>query len=729
LHEQLEKIGDQIQNIQEDTTAVEDSFLPNSDNNTVELQKTVTELREVIKFIRSEKEIVRVQLDAARREADRDRAAAEVARQSLDSIRTEIRQIKESTESVDGNDCQLKLDNAEKRCQLLEESNAHLRDEIKNCRRKVTTLTTDLEDSKQGSIATETRQKDLEAKNAGLDSERESLRREVNDWKGRVQALVTQFNQIDPVEHQKVLKEFKKMQTEVAILERKTVEAEDESKRIRQLAGRASKELQQNKQLVEKQKKTIADLAEEKDNLTKQYKGNKMKDLEELKVKISQLEEERKNEKKLLSGANEMNEKLRERLRQFQKIINETKKREALLHNQLDQAKAKSKSNASGAKIQAGPNAIAAPPSPGGTTSVDFQQTDPKEKTDGKEIVVSLIESRVARAIPSIPVGGFMFGPSGPDRSSIQSEDEAENSVHGKKILVDPNVEENEKVQANSKKDAVQSSTQTMKTDQGSSRHPESTLNPATLSRRPSGERKEITIKEKLMQRKRKLMMDMQMKQDVLRKTQNVTQTAKQKEKQPAAKRTKVATEEHDQPPSGIIMSTKEANYSSVDITSSTVHLDSNDTDSQNETHKSLPLSSTTEQSETDGIGKGQKHIITLPADTHGNVLSEDTSPSQISKNPELKAKQLPANPALAASFGGAFLNIKPPEDSPSAPQFQFGSSKTITLPTPSVPQPANIFNAFSASKPFNGGVTTKPLFGTALQDGAIEGKDDQMKE
>lgn len=198
LHEQLEKIGDQIQNIQEDTTLVEDSVSSNSSNNNVELQKTITELREVIKFVRSEKQIIRVQLDVARREADRDRAAAEVARQSLESIRTEIRQVKESAEPFDQKNCQVKLDNSERRCQLLEESNAHLRDEIKKCEQKVTVLTKDLEDSKQGAVAIDLRQKVLEAKNAGLDSERESLRREVNDWKGRVQALVTQFNQVCP---------------------------------------------------------------------------------------------------------------------------------------------------------------------------------------------------------------------------------------------------------------------------------------------------------------------------------------------------------------------------------------------------------------------------------------------------------------------------------------------------------------------------------------------------
>lgn len=86
------------------------------------------------------------------------------------------------------------------------------------------------------------------------------------------------------------------MKAEAVILEAKKVEAEDQSKRIRQLAGRASKELQQNKQL--EQKTIIADLTEAKDNLTKQYKGNKIKDLEAQKIKILELEKERERMRK-----------------------------------------------------------------------------------------------------------------------------------------------------------------------------------------------------------------------------------------------------------------------------------------------------------------------------------------------------------------------------------------------------------------------------------------------
>lgn len=198
LHEQLEKIGDQIQGIQGGTISVQEShpLQEEESNHNLEMQKTIFELREVIKFVRSEKEIIRIQLDAARREAERDRAAAEVARRSLDTLRAEIRQKKESPGSVDSNKLKSKLNDAENRCQLLEESNTHLRDEMKACQQKIASLSADLDASNQASIPWETKQRDLEAKKAELESEKDSLRREVDDWKGRVQALITQFNQV-----------------------------------------------------------------------------------------------------------------------------------------------------------------------------------------------------------------------------------------------------------------------------------------------------------------------------------------------------------------------------------------------------------------------------------------------------------------------------------------------------------------------------------------------------
>ena len=94
-------------------------------------------------------------------------------------------------------------------------------------------------------------------------------------------------------------------------VEDKKADAEADSKRIRTLASRASKELMQNKSLVESQKKTISQLTAEKDALVKAQKdAASSKEMKELKDKVAKLENERAQEKIQLSGATEMNEKL-----------------------------------------------------------------------------------------------------------------------------------------------------------------------------------------------------------------------------------------------------------------------------------------------------------------------------------------------------------------------------------------------------------------------------------
>lgn len=77
-------------------------------------------------------------------------------------------------------------------------------------------------------------------------------------------------------------------------------------------------------------------------------------------------------------------------------------------------------------------------------------------------------------------------------------------------------------------------------------------------------------------------------------------------------------------------------------------------------------------------------------------------------------------------------MNIKPPGSSTTTPQFTFGSSSSITLPTPAPKSPQNnMFNAFSSPTPFNsGGVTAKPLFGASnVEKVDAPAEDDETQE
>ena len=64
-----------------------------------------------------------------------------------------------------------------------------------------------------------------------------------------------------------------------------------------------------------------------------------------------------------------------------------------------------------------------------------------------------------------------------------------------------------------------------------------------------------------------------------------------------------------------------------------------------------------------------------------------------------------PAEPGAAGS-SASFLNIKPPGSSTAPPVFSFGTTSSITLPTPSLPAPL-------ASSPFGAFGSSTPTFGS----------------
>ena len=89
------------------------------------------------------------------------------------------------------------------------------------------------------------------------------------------------------MEHAKALKKVEALEKETAALLKAKTDAEEESKRIRTLATRVSKDLMQNKTLVETQKKSIAKLAAEKEELMKSSKDTApAKELQQVKEQL-----------------------------------------------------------------------------------------------------------------------------------------------------------------------------------------------------------------------------------------------------------------------------------------------------------------------------------------------------------------------------------------------------------------------------------------------------------
>jgi chromosome segregation ATPase len=202
LHSQLETLGDQIEKrMSEVTDGTDEEEVDGAFDN---MRKTITELREVVKFLRSDKEMIQAQLDSAVRAAERERAAAAVVKRSLDAARAELKVLEDSSaataqsSSTGGELAALKekLATSEEKSRLLGESNTHLREEVDRLNTSVSGMKGELEVAKNSAQPHEKQKQALELEKAGLLSEKESLLREIDAWKGRVQSLVSKFNQV-----------------------------------------------------------------------------------------------------------------------------------------------------------------------------------------------------------------------------------------------------------------------------------------------------------------------------------------------------------------------------------------------------------------------------------------------------------------------------------------------------------------------------------------------------
>jgi nucleoprotein TPR len=811
LHDQLEKIAMQVDKMQQSSSSdgaagdeKESDLL--GDNEMSSLRRTISELRELVKFVRSEKDAIQAQLDAARRATERERTKASIAQRSLEESRAELKVVQESSsaKAADANLLSERLKASEEQCRLLGDSNKHLQSQVLELQKKLANATENLEKSMKALKPAEKLQEELQADKAALLSEQESLKKEIEDWKKRVNSLVSKFNQIDPEEHKKLVKKSEELEKQVKDLQKKKSDAEDETKRIRTLASRASTQLTQNKQLVEDHKKTIAKLTSEKEALTKASKeGASKKEVSDLKDTVSKLEKERENEKIQLKGANEMNEKLRERLRQFQKTILTLQKKETTLNSQLAEARNKiGDQKGQDSSKEAPPSPAAAAASVVAASKEAKAETKATSAPAPKPATAQVAETaaKIETATPKVPPGGFKFGPSPTETKKAES-------VLSKKRPAEVTEEE----QATTKKSKPQASLQAaaesgVKDDDDGKAEPlpsspmPASSPTATPGRRNSSDRKELSMKEKLLEKKRKLLEQMKKAKEEKLKQGSVQTPASPSE--PESKRAKRddATNEEDStiskdsaldPQAKEFIPTQAAPLSdSVDASVETKDEGEGDAEggetkdedgtadegeveqaSASEKQDSAPAASLSAAS-VFGSGSG---VIPTFGSTFGKGGSTPAfgqpltfgsgmgfgSAASSSGTPFFGSSPKPGSGSAPLSgfgttpssgfgssdsgttpssgFGSSsFLNMKPPGSSAVAPQFVFGKSSNIMLPTPSSVSPqASMFNAFSSPQPFGGvagssgqapaGSSAKPLF--AKEEEKVETKKEEEED
>lgn len=331
------------------------------------------------------------------------------------------------------------------------------------------------------------------------------------------------------------------------------------------MAAKVNKDLSQQKALLESQKKTIARLTAEKDSLASSSKSassaKEREQVKEFKEKLKKFEEENASVKTELAGANERNDNLRDKLRQFQKVIATHKQTEkslmeryAVLEGELSQIREERLQNRPATSSASdAPTSVEAQKSQEGSLKAAEDESATSQSMQVEVVADSETTKLMDTELPLVPPGGFNFGPDRPSTAVNAPPTKAQDVVqvsdsHGTSTALDVrdepsaivNLEPASKIRQSqplaTRGDGVQSNDgdldKRVVIDITSEEQPEDQppaadevhdekLEGATKAgkeqRRPSGEKKEQSLKEKLlMQKKRRLEAELAQKKAML---------------------------------------------------------------------------------------------------------------------------------------------------------------------------------------------------------------------
>ena len=177
---------------------------------------------------------------------------------------------------------------------------------------------------------------------------------------------------------------------------------------MRNIATKLNKEVAQQKKANEMQKKMVAQLTAQKQALASSKNAQAATERDQLKEKMAKVEKDLSSAKTELEGANERNTKLRDRLRQFQKMIKDLREKEKTLEGQLAEANAGGTASVS-----------ASTPAPAATTFLQQTTTAQKDAKDAKDQETKVdpepeqpASVKATQEVLKLPTGGFKFGPS-----------------------------------------------------------------------------------------------------------------------------------------------------------------------------------------------------------------------------------------------------------------------------------------------------------------------------
>ena len=743
LHSQLETLEKIIERQKKEKLDASDVASSLSTAEADDLQKLAREQSEIIRFLKSENELIQGQLDSAKRAGDRELASTDMLRRTIDELRAEIvvlRKEVEQSKNPAPPDSSAQLKNALDQLSLLRDSNQLQREEAEKYQKGFAELQQQLDAVQKDTAPLLEEKRELESKILSLESEKASLRRDLDAWKGRVETLVSKFNQVDPEEHSKLLKKLEEMTAEKESLNAWKKTTEEENTRIREIARSLNQKLreQKNQFLVQKQEldKTVAEkevlakastestqVAGERDELTKKVESM-TKTLESLKTE--------------LAGANSRSEDLRAKLRQAISTMRDLKAKNKELEAKASTVHEKEDT---GTTDEAPPSE--APPEVAETLVTRDPPSD-SEKHAASSDGTSTVD------LPQVPERGFRFGPSPSDSKQQSTMTEStkpvtqakpESSLRAAAPTFQPKV-------ASMESDVSAEETSTEKPQgtkspvpgqsAGEKMEPESKdpvtkvavpdskpSRPPSAVKPPASEKKEVSIKEKLLERKRQLA---EMKEKKRKMEEEMAKATTEGDKKVIAgdqvtKKPRLEVAESQEESIAEKTSTAEPVSEATDVPKLS------EPDDAAPTRKGLDtIEEIREGEEGEAEDSAMEAVDTTSAsqDEKGEASAESKpAPFGMAPNPFATSAPAPiavvfgqsstiagggfgavatsgtgsfgSAPVNPAAFGGAFLNIKPPGSSATPPTFSFGSSSTIKLPTPSQNPPAiSPFGAFN---------------------------------
>jgi nucleoprotein TPR len=426
LHSQLETLNELVEKSQASriAAAAADGEGDVSDVDSAS-QKLLTELREVVRFLRSENELLQTQLETARRSSEREKSAATVLRRSLEDSRSKLQELVEQTNATpEGTEAITELEDkiraSEGQVVLLSDSNKLLREEVVHLKTALHSTQEELVALKKAAVPVEDIRRELGSKVASLEAEKVSLQSELESWKGRMTSLVSIFNQIDPEEHRLLQKKVEELKQAIDSHKLWQKTTEEENTRIRNIAKNLKSQRSEMQQKVEAQKLEIEQLISDKASLSNfaSAESTAQVEIEQLKLAIGKMESEAKSAKTEIDGANSRIERLRGKLHEFQTVIRDLRAKEASLTEQLAAAQASIASLAS-------QDASTTEPMEEVVTQVVDTAGGKAESVQPKALL-ERIENRHSNPpsdasedpviddikMPEVPPEGFKFGPS-----------------------------------------------------------------------------------------------------------------------------------------------------------------------------------------------------------------------------------------------------------------------------------------------------------------------------